>query len=124
PKPIYSIDNILIMEFIGNKHIPAPKLKDVELKKPNKVFKLIINYIDRLYNIAHLVHGDLSEFNILIHKNKPFLIDISQAVPLEHPNSIEFLKRDIKNIHWFFSEQIELKIPDPNYIFNQIINGG
>ncbi|MHA1230882.1 MAG: serine protein kinase RIO [Candidatus Helarchaeota archaeon] len=123
PKPIISIDNVLVMEFIGKNHIPAPKLKDFTLKKPYKTFKIIINYIDRLYNIAHLVHGDLSEFNILMHNNKPVFIDISQAVPLEHPNSIKLLIRDIKNICWYFSNNLKLNIPEPKIIFDQICRG-
>ena len=120
PHPIIAEKNVLVMEFIGKDETPAPKLKDVKLKKPIKVFNIIIDYIKKLYNDAHLVHGDLSEFNILMDNSNPVIIDISQAVPLDHPNSIEFLIRDIKNIHWFFS-QLKLKIPTPKEIYKYII---
>jgi len=120
PKPIMYIKNVLVMEFIGKNHIPAPKLKDITPKKPSKLFNSIIHSIYRLYNIAHLVHGDLSEFNILMDNNKHVIIDISQAVPLDHPQSIKFLIRDIKNIHWFFS-QLKLNLPSVKELYQYIV---
>jgi RIO kinase 1 len=122
PEPIISIKNILVMEFIGKDHLPAPKLKDVQIKKPSKVFNMIIEYINRLYNNANLVHSDLSEFNILMDDEEPVIIDISQAVPLDHPYSKKFLLRDIKNIHWFFSK-LGLNLPEVKEIYDYIITG-
>ena len=49
-----------------------------------------------------LVHGDLSAFNILNYKNKPFIIDFSQGTVVKTPNSEELLRRDIKNVLQFF----------------------
>ncbi len=51
-----------------------------------------------MYKKARLVHGDVSAFNILIYRKKPYLIDVGQGVLLGHPNSHDFLKRDIKNM--------------------------
>ncbi len=104
PKQIVTIKNILVMEYIGDDRKPAPLLKDVELKYPKKVFETIIQYLKKMYKKANLVHGDLSAFNILIYKNNPYLIDLGQAVLIEHPNSDELLKRDIHNILNYFKK--------------------
>ncbi|MGB9684637.1 MAG: RIO1 family regulatory kinase/ATPase, partial [Candidatus Bathyarchaeales archaeon] len=52
---------------------------------------------------AELVHGDLSEYNIMIWKGRPVIFDMSQAVPLSHPMANFLLSRDITNINKFFS---------------------
>jgi len=98
PKPIIAIKNVLIMEYIGDKKGSAPLLKDVNVNNPKKVFEKIIQDMEKMYKKANLVHADLSAYNILIHNNRPYFIDIGQSVLIEHPNSKEFLIRDIENI--------------------------
>ncbi len=97
PEPIAQMNNVLIMEFLGENFTPAPRLIDITLENPEKIFKEIIEYIRLLYK-ANLVHGDLSFYNILWYKEKPYFIDFSQGVLLEHPNAQFLLKRDIINI--------------------------
>jgi RIO kinase 1 len=115
PKPLFSIENILIMEFIGEKDgTPAPRLKDLQkIPSPQKLFNSILDLIHRMYVEAHLVHADLSEFNILIYHGKPIIIDVSQAVSTAHINALAFLERDLKNILNFFAS-FKLKIKRPN----------
>ncbi|MDD1770441.1 MAG: hypothetical protein LUO79_05075, partial [Methanomassiliicoccales archaeon] len=48
-----------------------------------------------------LVHGDLSEYNILWHEG-PVIIDCGQGMTLDHPNAMEFLRRDVVNINRYF----------------------
>ncbi len=118
PKPIKSINNVLIMEYLGSSSTPAPLMKDVNLKNPQKIFDTIIDFISRLYTKADLVHGDISAYNVLMHKNKPYLIDFGQGVLIEHPNSLEFLKRDIHNVVSYFKK---LNISaDENEIFKRV----
>jgi RIO kinase 1 len=62
--------------------------------------------IKKLYR-ANLVHGDLSEYNILIKNREPYIIDISQGVPLDHPLAEELLQRDVKNISRFFNKKFD-----------------
>ena len=122
PKPIFVKNNLLIMEYIGIESTPAPKLKDVkDLVDANEIFQEILDFIKNLYQKANLVHGDLSEFNILYHNQKPVVIDISQAVDIEHPKAEIFLVRDIKNIFNFF-EKLGIIAPDPKEFYYEIIN--
>jgi RIO kinase 1 len=101
PAPLRRLHNILVMEYIGDENQAAPLLKDTHLKNPQKIFDEIMTFIARMYK-AGIVHADLSEYNILMFRQKPYLIDVGQAVLLEHPSSSEFLKRDIHNIVHYF----------------------
>ncbi len=97
PEPIAQMNNVLLMEFLGENFKPAPRLNEINLEKPEKVFEKIKSYIKKLYEKG-LIHGDLSFFNILWYKNKPYIIDFSQGVLVNHPNAEFLLRRDIKNI--------------------------
>lgn len=114
PEPIAQMNNVLIMEFLGKGFEPAPRLVDVELENPEKIFKDIVKYIRLLYK-AKLVHGDISFYNILWYKEKPYLIDFSQSVLLEHPNAQYLLKRDITNICNDFKKYGIEAVPDSVY---------
>ncbi len=122
PEPIFIKNNILIMEYVGFGPTPAPKLKDIKhLKDPTIILREISIFIKTLYLDAKLVHGDLSEFNILYHNQKPVIIDMSQAVSIQHPKVEVFLVRDIKNIFNFFLKN-GLKDLDPESFYYEIIN--
>ncbi len=103
PKPLKRIHNILIMEYIGDANQAAPLLKDVELADPKNVYDEIMTFIKRMYK-DEMVHADLSPYNVLMYKEKPYIIDVGQAVLLEHPSALEFLKRDIHNIVHYFKK--------------------
>jgi RIO kinase 1 len=122
PEPILVKNNILIMEYIGFESIPAPKLKDIKHPKELEIlFDEILKFIKDLYQNARLVHGDLSEFNILYHNQKPVIIDISQAVDIQHPKAEIYLVRDIKNIFTYFCKQ-GLTLPDPKSFYYEVID--
>ena len=122
PEPIYTKNNILIMEYIGFESIPAPKLKDIKApKNPVTLLNEVLNFIKDLYQKANLVHGDLSEFNILYHNQKPVVIDISQAVTIHHPKAEVYLVRDITNIFNYF-EKIGVEVPNPEEFYYEVIN--
>jgi RIO kinase 1 len=124
PEPIVAERNILVMEFMGEEGIPYPQLKDYRMEKEaaKEAFNIIINYIDLLYNEANLVHGDLSEYNILIipETEEPVFIDMGQSVTREHPRSIEFLRRDIENIARYFKKYSINE--DPHELYTLIRN--
>jgi len=102
PKPIAVRNNVLIMEFIGKNGVCAPSMKESPPEKPEKTYRTLLNYLKKLYCKAELVHGDLSEYNVMIWKNKPVIFDVSQAVPLSHPLAETLLYRDLKNLNRFF----------------------
>ena len=102
PTPMAIRDNILILEYIGD-DVPAPKLKDYVPKARRKVLDKIIEYMKKLHQLG-LVHGDLSEFNILIKDDNPYFIDFSQSSSIESSTAKELLERDCKNIARFFTK--------------------
>jgi RIO kinase 1 len=104
PKPIAVKRNVLIMEFIGRNGVSAPSMKEQPPKNPEKIYKAILEYLRRLYFKAELVHGDLSEYNIMIWKGRPVIFDMSQAVPLVHPLADFLLRRDLNNLNKFFAK--------------------
>jgi len=101
PKPIAVHNNVLVMQFLGKGGKAAPRLRDAAPKDPKKYYAKISQYIRDMYKMR-LVHADLSEFNILDYKRKPYIIDISTGVLLDHPQAMEFLERDIGNIINYF----------------------
>ncbi len=120
PAPIKVFKNILLMEFIGENGLPAPLLKDFLPEHPEKVFFDILSNIDMLYNKAKLVHADLSEYNILMLDETPYLIDMAQGVSIRHPNALCFLARDLKNILHFFGDEIGIDVPSLDEVFKRI----
>jgi len=102
PKPIAFMDNILIMSFIGDDGIAAPRLIDITPNNPQKVYDEIIGEMKKLSE-SGLVHGDLSAYNILF-KDNPIIIDFSHATTEKNPIAFELLERDIKNINSYFSK--------------------
>ncbi len=102
PTPIYQEKNVLLVKFIGKNGVPAPLLRDVPLQAPRGWYKSIIQMVKLLYEKAKLVHGDLSEYNIMIPNGYPVLIDFGQAVQTEHPEAQEFLERDVQNLNHYF----------------------
>lgn len=104
PKPHAFHRNILVMEFIGQDGVPAPLLRESRPKDPEDFYRRLLREMKLLYTDAGLVHGDLSEYNIMVWEERPVIFDISQAVLLAHPLSDQLLRRDIVNINSYFSE--------------------
>jgi RIO kinase 1 len=102
PKPIAVKNNVLVMEFIGENGVNASSLKEQAPSDPDMVYDVLLTYVKRLYRKADLVHGDLSEYNIMMWKGKPVIFDVAQAVPTSHPMAEFFLRRDLTNINKFF----------------------
>ena len=95
------------MEFIGTEGWPAPRLQDVEISesKARELYWDLSLIIRKIYHQCKLVHGDLSEFNLLYHNGKAYVIDVSQSVEHDHPHALEFLRKDIHNVNEFFRKK-------------------
>jgi RIO kinase 1 len=122
PEPIEINGNVLVMEFIGEKGEPAPLLHDVRLDKPKAVYSRLLEEVKLLYIKAELVHGDLSEYNVMFWKDELVLIDISQAVPTNHPLAEELLLRDISNLNRYFSS-LGVKVVEVEKAYRRITGG-
>ena len=112
PEPIYLRLHALTMGFLGSKKgTPAPRLKDVHLEGDDAearwklLYLQLLGHMRVLYQSCRLVHADLSEYNILYHEEKLWIIDVSQSVEHDHPKSLEFLRMDIKNVTEFFGRK-------------------
>ncbi len=122
PRPIAYMNNIILMEYLGYEEQPYPMLKYYHkyMKNPKKIFEQIIENVKLLYCKANLVHADLSEYNVLVDDEENiYLIDFPQAVSKEHPQAMEFLYRDLRNIWSFFLDYID-DIKDLNTLFEEV----
>jgi RIO kinase 1 len=104
PEPIAVERNVLVMEYIGTEAGRAKRLNEVHVENPQTAYEVVREYMRRLYD-AGLVHGDLSEYNIVFHEGQLVIIDLGQAVTVHHPNSRDFLERDCENVANFFARQ-------------------
>ncbi|ELZ87267.1 RIO-like serine/threonine protein kinase II [Haloferax elongans ATCC BAA-1513] len=116
PSPIAVQRNVLVMELVGLVEDRARRLSEVNVENPDTAYEVAREYMRRLHR-AGLVHGDLSEYNLIIHEGELVVIDLGQAVTVHHPNAEEFLRRDCRNIAKFFQRQGADADPDSLYEF-------
>lgn len=112
PEPLYLRFHVLVMDFLGDKKgRSAPKLRNVQFEglsveeeeqKWKSLYVQLLSYMRIMYHTCKLVHADLSEYNLLYHNDKLYIIDVSQSVEHDHPHSLEFLRKDVKNVNDFF----------------------
>lgn len=104
PNPIAVERNALVMEYLNTDGERAKRLSEVRVENPETAYEVVEEYMRRLY-AAGLVHGDLSEYNIVIQDDRLYLLDMGQAVTVHHPNADDFLYRDCENVTAFFRRQ-------------------
>ena len=113
PEPMMNLKNVLVMEFIGDNESPSPRLKDVEVDDPRGVLEDLLEIAAVIWQTCDLVHADLSEYNILWHDGRPWVIDAGQAVTTRHPSAKEFLVRDITRItEWALRRGLEATVAE------------
>jgi RIO kinase 1 len=120
PKPVIVKNNVLIMEFIGENGESAPSLKEQSPDNPEKVYKALLIYMERLYRKGDLVHGDLSEYNIMLWKGQPVMFDMSQSVPTSHPLAASLLRRDLENVNRFFC-RLGVKVVPVEDVYKKVV---
>jgi RIO kinase 1 len=101
PKPYGYFSDTLIMELVTDAAgDPAPRLSEVDLtpETAREYHRFLIQQIVRMLSIG-LIHGDLSEFNVLVGPDGPVIIDLPQAVNAAGNNGARaMLERDVNNI--------------------------
>lgn len=105
PEAIAFQENVLVMEMIGRDGKPFPKLKEVVPENPEEALDTVLQQMKELLQEEQLVHGDLSEYNVLINEEGEMVwIDFSQGVHKTHPEASRLLERDVENITDFFGK--------------------
>jgi RIO kinase 1 len=101
PKPHGYFDGVLIMELVTDATgSPAPRLGEIELsgETAREYHRILIRQVVRMLCIG-LIHGDLSEFNVLVTADGPVIIDLPQAVNAAGNNAaLAMLERDVNNL--------------------------
>ena len=107
PEPISHNRHVIAMGMIEGAELSKYK----EIPKPEKVVKEILRNVRKTYLKAHVIHADLSEYNIILRPDGHILIiDWPQYVMADHANAEDLLERDLKNILTFFSRRFNLKV--------------
>ncbi|MFW9830315.1 MAG: RIO1 family regulatory kinase/ATPase [Candidatus Thorarchaeota archaeon] len=117
PEPIAINRHIIIMSKMTGDLL----LQVLELRNASNVLEQILNQAYLAYHKAELIHGDLSEYNIIVNEQEEITIfDWPQWQPITHPNALWLLKRDLTHLLTFFKRQFGIK-RDVNEVFNKII---
>ncbi|OCH06278.1 PA4780 family RIO1-like protein kinase [Aliivibrio fischeri] len=107
PTPYGCFDGVLLMELVtDDEGSVAPRLNDVTLTKEQAIrdHDLMIQYVTRML-CAGIVHGDLSEFNVLVDHLGPVIIDLPQAVDASANNNAKWmLERDVNNMTTYYGQ--------------------
>ena len=105
PQPYGCFDGVLLMELITDEDgAVAPRLNDVAMSEEQALedHALVMQYVVRML-CAGLVHGDLSEFNVLVDADGPVIIDLPQAVDAAANNNAHaMLERDVSNMTEYY----------------------
>ncbi|MES9853605.1 MAG: PA4780 family RIO1-like protein kinase [Candidatus Thiodiazotropha sp. L084R] len=105
PRPYGCFDGVLLMELITDSDDQvAPRLNDVSMSAEQALedHAVMMRYVTRML-AAGLVHGDLSEFNVLVDDNGPVIIDLPQVIDAAaNNNAARFLKRDVSKITEYY----------------------
>ena len=125
PKPVECNGDAIVMEWLGDGEVPAPQLKDLQLDRHDAavVFERLIDDI-RVMLAHNRIHGDLSPFNVLLHRGRAMIIDFPQAVdPRMNGNSYMLLYRDIDNLCRHFAGRYGVTNANPTRIAGQMWSG-
>jgi RIO kinase 1 len=106
PEPFGCVDGVLLMELITDEEgDAAPRLNDVAMsaEQAREDHQQIMHDIMRML-CAGLIHGDLSEFNVLVDADGPVIIDLPQAVFAANNNNAQaMLERDVANMTAYYA---------------------
>ena len=139
PRPHVLRSHVIVMEFLGQDGWPAPRLKDADFSESqagtlyrqvrdspatqgtnSNLLQVLLN-VRKMYHDCKLVHGDLSEYNMLYHQEQVFIIDVSQSVEHDHPHALEFLRKDLSNVTEFF-RKFDIAVLGLREVFDWVVD--
>jgi len=107
PTPYDFHEGVLLMELVADQDgDPAPRLNDIELSAEDarRFYTFLVRQVVRML-CAGIVHGDLSEYNVLVDSEGPVIIDLPQAVDAAANNNAKrMLERDVDNLANYFGQ--------------------
>jgi RIO kinase 1 len=107
PCPVRAASNAILIEFIGQGGRPAPQLRDVRLSpaEAERLLEWALRNIEIMLS-CHVVHGDLSAYNMLYSGGDLCVIDLPQSVDARtNQNAKSLLVRDVANVCGYFAAQ-------------------
>ncbi|ESO11636.1 hypothetical protein HELRODRAFT_71489 [Helobdella robusta] len=122
PEPLALKKHILVMTFIGESQVAAPKLSEapLSLEQYHDAYSQCVDILTRMYKECKLVHADFSEFNTLWHRGVVYVIDVAQSVDHMHQKALEFLIRDCQNLTKFYTKRGVADVLTWQELFNNI----
>ncbi len=107
PEPISQNRHVIAMGMIEG----AQLIKYKDIGNPQTVLREILRNVKKTYTKAHIIHADLSEYNIILEPEGHILIiDWPQAVKTDHANAKELMERDLKNVLTYFSRKFSIDL--------------
>jgi RIO kinase 2 len=107
PRPIDQNRHAIVMEKMDGVELSRTKLADEQVLG---VLDLLITEVARAYDYGY-VHADMSEYNVFVSEDGVKVFDWPQAVPTDHANADEFLRRDLENVLGYFRRKYPRRVP-------------
>ncbi len=108
PRPIECTDDAILMSYIGDEDVPAPRLHEYhhdDLEELEELWDQCLRAVERML-FRDVVHGDLSSYNVLVWDGEITVIDFPQAVDAKKNRHAQaFLERDIRRLGDFFERR-------------------
>ncbi|RKD98144.1 serine/threonine-protein kinase RIO2 [Halopiger aswanensis] len=108
PRPIDQNRHAIVMEKMDGVELSRTKLDDDQVLG---VLDLLLSEIARAHEHGY-VHADMSEYNVFVSEDGVRIFDWPQAVPTDHENAAEFLRRDLSNAIGYFRRKYPQHVPD------------
>ncbi|MEY7851340.1 serine/threonine-protein kinase RIO2 [Natrarchaeobius sp. A-rgal3] len=108
PQPIDQNRHAIVMEKMDGVELSRTRLEDEQIVG---VLDLLLTEVARAHELGY-VHADMSEYNVFVSEGGVTIFDWPQAVPTDHENAEEFLRRDLENILGYFRRKYPHQLPD------------